>query len=532
MTLIAAGVGFAVRGNILGDWSAKFGFTQYELGSITGGGLIGFGIIIILASLITDLVGYRTILILAGIAHVLSLVITVAASTAFETGGKEAAYSYLYWGMFVFAIANGLCEAAINPLTADLFPQKKTHYLNILHAGWPGGLVIGGLISKLFLGDGAWITDLGWETALGLFLIPTAYYLFVACKEPFPRSEAAKSGVTYGQMLALLASPVLLLLFVLHACVGYVELGTDSWIQKITDAILEGQGPILFVWASLLMFGLRFFAGPIVEKINPIGLLFLSSVIGTIGLLMIGFAEGAIVIWIAVTVYAIGKTFYWPTMLGVVGERFPRGGAVTMGMLGGIGMLSAGYLGAPGIGYKQDYFASQKLEQTSPETYKRFKADSPSNFPIPMIFPEVNGLDGGRVGVLTDTKGPGVTLADTVAKLPNNPDIKKLDDWWNTAKEHQETDIDPIKTAGLFGGRQALIYTACVPAFMAIGYLLLAGYFRSRGGYTVEQLGSESSAAPTSPDDTADGPGNPADVTPAEPADGGFDQGSGGGDST
>ena len=129
MTLIAAGVGFAVRGNILGDWSATFGFTQYELGNITGGGLIGFGIIIILASLITDLVGYRTILILAGIAHVLSLVITVAAASAFEAGGKEAAYSCLYWGMFVFAIANGLCEAAINPLTADLFPQKKS-FLN------------------------------------------------------------------------------------------------------------------------------------------------------------------------------------------------------------------------------------------------------------------------------------------------------------------------------------------------------------------------------------------------------------------
>ena len=287
MTLIAAGVGFAVRGNILGDWSAAYGFTQYELGSITGGGLIGFGIIIILASLITDLVGYRTILILAGLAHVLSLVITVAASQAFESGGKESAYECLYWGMFVFAIANGLCEAAINPLTADLYPNQKTHYLNILHAGWPGGLVIGGLISKLFLGDSPWITDLGWELALGLFLIPTVFYLLIALKEPFPQSEAVKSGVSYSQMLASLASPILLFLFLLHACVCDVELGTDSWIQKSTDAILEGQGPILFVWASLLMFGLRFFAGPIIEKINPIGLLFVSAVIGTVGLAMI-----------------------------------------------------------------------------------------------------------------------------------------------------------------------------------------------------------------------------------------------------
>ncbi len=505
MTLIAAGVGFAVRGNILGDWSAAYGFTQYELGSITGGGLIGFGIIIILASLITDLVGYRTILILAGLAHVLSLVITVAASQAFEAGGKEAAYECLYWGMFVFAIANGLCEAAINPLTADLYPNQKTHYLNILHAGWPGGLVIGGLINKLFLGDSPWITDLGWELALGLFLIPTVFYLLIVLKEPFPQSEAVKSGVSYSQMLASLASPILLFLFLLHACVGYVELGTDSWIQKITDAILEGQGPILFVWASLLMFGLRFFAGPIIEKINPIGLLFVSAVIGTVGLAMIGYAEGTVVIWLAVTIYAIGKTFYWPTMLGVVGERFPQGGAVTMGMLGGIGMLSAGYLGAPGIGYKQDYFASQKLEQTAPETYERFKADSPSNFPVPGVFPEVNGLDGGRVGVLMDSDGPGVTLADTITKLPDNEDLQKLDAWWKTAKDHQKTDITPVTEADIFGGRQALIYTAAVPAFMAVGYLLLAGYFQVSGGYTVEQLGSDSEATPASPDDTGDG---------------------------
>ena len=176
-----------------------------------------------------------------------------------------------------------------------------------------------------------------------------------------------------------------------------------------------------------------------------------------------------------------------------------------MGMLGGIGMLSAGYLGAPGIGYKQDYFASQKLEQTAPETYERFKADSPSNFPVPGVFPEVNGLDGGRVGVLMDSDGPGVTLADTITKLPDNEDLQKLDAWWKTAKDHQKTDITPVTEADIFGGRQALIYTAAVPAFMAVGYLLLAGYFQVSGGYTVEQLGSDSEATPDSPDDTGDG---------------------------
>ncbi|MFP6769965.1 MAG: MFS transporter [Planctomycetaceae bacterium] len=522
MTLIAAGIGFAVRGEILGAWSAQFGFTQLELGTITGGGLVGFGLIIILASLITDRVGYRTILMAACLCHILSLVVTVAASAAFESGGKESAYQCLYWGSFIFAIANGLCEAAINPLTADLYPNQKTHYLNILHAGWPGGLVLGGLINKMFLGNAAWITELKWEIALGFYLVPTLYYGMVVLRNPFPQSEASKSGISYGRMLAELASPVLLFLFLLHACVGYVELGTDSWIQAITGAILSGQGPILFVWASILMFGLRFFAGPIVERINPIGLLLISAVTGAIGLVLIGTANGTAMIWIAVTVYALGKTFYWPTMLGVVGERFPRGGAVTMGMLGGIGMLSAGFLGAPGIGYKQDYFASKQLESTAAETYGRYKADKPSNYPVP-VFPEITGLDGGKVAVILDEKGAGATLADTVAKLPDNEDVKKRAAWWKEAQQHQKTDKQPIDDARIYGGRQALIYTAIVPAFMAFGYLVLALYFRSTGGYTVEHLdgggdsGEETGAASEMPPaDSENVDGGSDEMTPAD----------------
>lgn len=531
MTLIAAGIGFAVRGEILGAWSAQFGFTQLELGTITGGGLVGFGLIIILASLITDRVGYKTILMAACLCHILSLVVTVAATAAFEHGiqfagiinilpGKEGAYQCLYWGSFIFAIGNGLCEAAINPLTADLFPNQKTHYLNILHAGWPGGLVLGGLINKMFLGTSAWITELQWEIALGFYLVPTLYYGMVVLKNPFPQSEASKSGVSYGRMLAELASPVLLFLFLLHACIGYVELGTDSWIQAITGAILSGQGPILFVWASILMFGLRFFAGPIVERINPIGLLLISAVTGAIGLVLIGKANGTAMIWIAVTVYALGKTFYWPTMLGVVGERFPRGGAVTMGMLGGIGMLSAGFLGAPGIGYKQDYFASSQLKAEAAETYERYKADETSNYPIP-VFPEITGLDGGKVGVVLDGKGAGTTLADTFAQLPDNEDVQKLDAWWQEAKQHQETDKQPIENARIYGGRQALIYTAIVPAFMAFGYLVLAIYFKSTGGYTVEHLdgGGDSGGETGPPDEAGDAGDFPpfADPQPADP---------------
>src|SRR5687767_8633883 len=143
MTLIAAGIGFAVRGAILRDWAAQFGFTKSDLGTITGGGLVGFGVTIILCSIFADRIGYRALLLGAFVLHLLSAIITLSATPVYNaTESKETTYWCLYIGMFMFALGNGLCEAAINPLVATLYPKQKTHYLNILHAGWPGGLVL------------------------------------------------------------------------------------------------------------------------------------------------------------------------------------------------------------------------------------------------------------------------------------------------------------------------------------------------------------------------------------------------------
>src|SRR3954469_15791165 len=157
MAILAAGVGFSIRAGILGDWGTQFGFTQTDLGQITGGGLVGFGVIILLGALIADAIGYGKLMIFAFVMHFLSAIITLAATPIFKaTGNKEAAYWCLYVGMFMFAIGNGMAEAVVNPLVATLFPKNKTHYLNILHAGWPGGLVLGGLTSYLLVGKARW----------------------------------------------------------------------------------------------------------------------------------------------------------------------------------------------------------------------------------------------------------------------------------------------------------------------------------------------------------------------------------------
>lgn len=488
MTLIAAGVGFAIRGAILDDWSSQYGFTKGELGTITGGGLTGFGVVILLASLITDKLGYKPIMILAFVLHVLSAAMTLSAGAVYAASGKDATFSVLFYGMFLFSVANGLCEAVINPLVATLYPKQKTHYLNILHAGWPGGLIIGALLAKAIVGKVAW------EIPMAVFLVPTLIYGAIVLVNKFPRSEASEAGVGFGSMLVQFASPVLLLLLFLHACVGYVELGTDSWISNITESFLEGQGLYLFIYASTIMFVLRFFAGPIVEHINPLGLLFASALLGTTGLYMIGSSSAAapIMVWVAVTVYSLGKTFLWPTMLGVVGERFPKGGALTMGAMGGIGMLSAGLLGGPGIGYKQDKFASEKLQSEAPETYARYKAATSSNF---LGIGEIFGIDGAKKGVILDGKGPGTELAKTVDLLASQkreiPDVTKLNEWWQEAKATADTDKEPVKNANIHGGQMALKLTALVPAVMALGYLILVMYFAAKGGYKQEVLHGE-----------------------------------------
>jgi len=259
-----------------------------------------------------------------------------------------------------------------------------------------------------------------------------------------------------------------------------VELGTDSWISKITGSMLNSpqQGLLLFAYISGLMFALRFFAGPIVHKISPLGLLFVSTILGAVGLMLLGYADTAIFCVIAATVYAVGKTFMWPTLLAVASERFPKGGAITIGAMGGAGMLCAGLLGGPGIGFNQDSHATEKLQAENPAVYDRYKADAPDTF---LIF-HTTGLDGAKVGVL-DNNGQDI---DT------NPNLAGLKTWWATAKNTAAEDKPLVANAELHGDKAALKITSAIPAMQAFILLCILFYFKSKGGYKqvhIEGLG-------------------------------------------
>lgn len=490
MSILAAGVGFSIRGGVLGQWGNQFGFTMTELGTITGGGLTGAGIIILVGSVMADKVGYGKLMTLAFLAHFASAVLQLAAEAAYASGGKSAAFYCLYFGMFLFAIGNGICEAVVNPLVATLFPHNKTHYLNILHAGWPGGLIIGGLLSYFMNPDNSKPVD--WKIQMSLFLLPVVVYGVMLLGQRFPRSEASQAGVSYGQMFLQLFAPLMIILLAMHALVGYVELGTDSWIAKITGSIMASpqKGLLLFVYTSGLMFALRFFAGPIVHRISPLGLLFVSGLLGFAGLQLLGSSDTVLWCIIAATVYSCGKTFLWPTMLAVASEQFPKGGAITIGAIGGMGMLSAGLLGGPGIGFKHDYNASHKLNATSPEVFERYKATNTNTF----LGFSVVGLDNAKVGVLDDN-GAELNRALEIQKKDKKHDEKldALAAWWDKSRTSADDDKKVVNAAALYGGKQALVLTSYVPLVMAVLYLLLILYFRATGGYKAVHIDSPES---------------------------------------
>ena len=495
MAILAAGVGFALRGGIFDNWGKEFGFTAAQLGAIGGAGFSGFCFGIIVGGVIVDKIGYGKLVFVAVLCHILSAFVTFGAST------PDNAYNMLFWGMFIFAYANGTLEAVANPLVATLFPEKRTHYLNILHASWPAGMVLGTIAG--------WILDdkmqVSWKIQLALYLVPTVVYAVMFMGQKFPKSEAAAKGSSFAGMLkpvgilgalvvcyllalffgdifkgispdnaktigygvggALLiavavftkgsiGSFLLFILFVTHAIVGSVELGTDSWIQNITGNLFTSeQGKYLFIWTSAIMFGLRFCAHWIETtlKLSPIGLLLACSVIACIGLNLASTMESFTMAMIALGIYAVGKTFFWPTMLAVVGDRFPHTGAVAMSIMGGIGMLSAGLIGGPGLGYGKDRFAAEALKEKNPALFEEYKATKPSTF-LNLDATSVYGLDGTKLGEAKDSKA---------------------------RTEAQNT----VVLADQAGDRKTLKADAFLPAIMAVIYLLLLIYFKGIGGY-------------------------------------------------
>jgi Major Facilitator Superfamily len=507
LTLVASGVGFATRAAMAGPWEGAFNIGSEDFGRIMGAGFLGFGMMIFFGGIITEKLGYRFVLLVAFLLHLLSAVALFGARPLYaslQASSPETATSgvvnLIFWSCFAFSIAQGLYEAVINPMIAQLYPENQTHFLNILHAGWPAGMIIGGLIAWATIGANSLFPVTMWEIPLTSFALFVLLYAWLAFPVTFPPTVANKSQ-DFLRLFSCFFSPVFLLLIVLHACIGYVELGVDSWVVKLLENVMP-YSILVLVYTSFLMFILRFFAGPIAHKINPIGLLFVSSVIACGGLIWLGSDIKSVwVILAAATFYSFGKAFLWPTMLGVAGERYPQSGAVAMGALGAAGMLTVGLLAGQAIGYKQASNFSAELKRNAPETFARYASGEDKQFlglpayrPLePDITNAANAvkLSDGKVDTSAFAKlrlGLDAQIASATDESARIKLEAKRDRIESELLPVLELDAPLIQQANLYGGRRALTLTAVVPAVMAVGYLILVLWFAAKGGYRKVEL--------------------------------------------
>lgn len=488
VSLITTSFGFILRSLMLPEWGREFNLTQTQLGEIAGVGLWPFAISIVLFSLVIDRIGYKTAMVFAFVCHVASAVLTIFAN----------GYWMLYIGTFVVALGNGTVEAAVNPVVATMFPREKTKWLNILHAGWPGGLVLGGTLALLM---GA---ETKWEYKIALILLPTVAYGIMMFSRRFPVNERVKAGVSYKEMLqevggigALIivsliifqlgavfewsvifnivlillitvafgfytksfGQPLYIILLLIMIPLAVTELGTDSWITDLmTPAMNElgMQAGWILVYTSAIMVILRFFAGPIVHKFSPLGLLAICSAIAAVGLYMLSFSTGTMIL-IAATIYGLGKTFFWPTMLGIVAERFPKGGALTLNITGGLGMIAAGVIGAGIVGFVQDRSIDKNIllydRANNTRLHAAFVTESKTS-----LFGDYQAIDQNKLAQASDKD------RQTVASIQDS------------AKKSALRDI------------------VVFPLIMLVSYVVLIVYFRLKGGYKVVVVSTENTA--------------------------------------
>ncbi len=478
IALVATSFVFGVRSTMIGEIAAEFQLSQGAVGRILGVGLWPFALSIIVFSLIIDRIGYKTAAVFAILCHFLAIGMTLLAKPDNDL---------LYWGTFTVAIGNGTVEALINPVVATLFKKDKAKWLNILHAGWPMGIALGSIFTML-LGDMA-----SWQVRFGVCLIPVIIYTVLILPRQFPVNERVAAGVSYRDMLAefgavgffmftvlcamavyqakgasanwavvfgvgasvavaagaytrSLGRPMFVLILITMPFLATTELGTDTWMPDLLSLELGKSAAWVLVYTSVIMTILRWYAGPIVHKFSPIGLLVLSAAVAIVGLLLLKGATGWAIVAVA-TLYAFGKTFLWSTTLGLVSEQFPRGGALSLNGVSAIGVLGMGVVGAPLMGIWQD----TDIDKTLREQHSAIHA-------------KVRGPDSvNLIG-----SAPSVD-AQALSRLP------------------QDEQAVVTEVQNRFK-KLTFARTALLPAFLLLCYLLIFFRFRSRGGYRPVEL--------------------------------------------
>jgi hypothetical protein len=304
------------------------------IGEALGAAFSGFALSLLIVSPILDVVGAKRVLVFASLCYVGgSLLIVIAPAL----GGTMGAGNLVWWGMGLTGLGWGCTEGSINPVTAALYPDDKIHRLNVLHAWWPAGLVIGGLTGVLLFSQ--WNID--WRVAIALIAIPGLIFGIWALFTDFPKTESHTKGVSFSSMIAEpFKHPSFWIFFAIMFLTASTELAPGSWVDITLTHTVQMPGILVLVYVSAIMFVMRHFAGALAHRFSDISLLWFCTIPAAIGLYLLSIATSPVTAIVAATVWAFGVCFMWPTMLAAVSNRYPRGGSWTIGLVGFAGAMA------------------------------------------------------------------------------------------------------------------------------------------------------------------------------------------------
>ncbi len=323
IALTVTAMTFAIRAGILSQLGTEFDLTDRQLGFVNQMAFWGFPAATILGGLFYNSLGPKRLLWIAFVCHIAGLVMTIFA------GG--------FWGLlistFFIGFANGSVEAGCNPMIADMFHDNQTTMLNKFHVWFPGGIVIGSLVSQFMTG-----MDMGWQLQIAIMIIPALIYAYLIFGQEFPESENLETDT--GSNLKWMLSPMYLFLIFCMTLTATTELGTQQWVERILGEAGASPMLVLALITGLMAVG-RYFAGPVIHRFNPMGVLWGSAIIATIAIYWMSVATGGM-IYVAAVLFAVGVMYFWPTMIGATSEYNPKTGALGMSVMGGAGMFATG----------------------------------------------------------------------------------------------------------------------------------------------------------------------------------------------
>lgn len=339
LSIFLIGLGFAVRASVASSIQADI-FNELDMarsaglvGEVLGATFIGFAATLLFGSALVDKVGMRAMLLFSAMGYIVGSVMVVAASLLPVSG---LSYWLIFVGFLLTGLGWGAVEAASNPMVTAVYPEEKTHRLNILHAWWPAGIVVGGLAGLAFSGLG-----FSWQANLLMLIIPAVILAYLTLSTAFPDTERVAAGISYSDMFKeLIRSPSFFIWFAIMMITASAELAPGQWVDITLSNVVGMPGIIVLIYVSMLMFVMRHFAGPIAKRISSIGLLFTGCVFASAGLYGLSVSDSPMLAFASATVWGMGVCYFWPTILSVVSERYPRGGALFLGLTGFAGGMA------------------------------------------------------------------------------------------------------------------------------------------------------------------------------------------------